>query len=216
MNRIVPAIRAVVRDELDALRAIELGTVTSVATNEGGSGDHNLAVNVRLRGSALELQQVPVAIGRLGLSHAPRVGDLAVVACVGGDLNAALVLGFLYDSDTRPPDGKPTEVVYVVPDDADDDARRLHLELPGGNTVTVKDKQVEIVMGSTRLKIDADGAITLEAGGDINLKAQGKVNIEGTGGATLKGATVTVEGQGSATVKGAAISLAGNTSFSPA
>ena len=215
MNRIVPAIRAVVRDELDANRGIELGTVTAVVTNEGAAGDHNLQVNLRLRGSALELQQVPVAIGRLGLSLAPRVGDLAVVACVGGDLNAAVVLGFLYDHQTQPPDGKPTEVVYVVPDDADGDARRLHLELPGGNTVTVKDKRVDIVMGTTHLKIEADGAITLEAGGDINLKAKGSVTIEGSSGATLKGATVSVEGQGSATVKGGSVSIAGTIAFSP-
>ena len=102
------------------------------------------------------------------------------------------LLGFLYDDQTQPPDAKPTEIVYVVPDDADDDARRLHVELPGGNTVTVKDKAVEVVMGSTRLKIEADGAITLEAGGDITLKAQGAVSIEGSTGATLKGATVSV------------------------
>ncbi|MBI3349269.1 MAG: phage baseplate assembly protein V [Burkholderiales bacterium] len=216
MNRIVPAIRAVVRDEMDAQRGIELGTVTAVATNEGATGDHTLQVNVRLRGSALELQRVPVAIGRLGVSVAPRVGDLAVLACVGGDLNAAVVLGFLYDDQTQPPDGKPTEIVYVVPDDADSDARRLHVELPGGNTVTVKDQQVEIAMGSTRLKIEADGAITLEAGGDISLKAKGAVSIEGSTGATLKGATVSVEGQGSTTVKGATVSVAGTLSFNPA
>ena len=216
MNRIVPAIRAVVRDELEGQRGIELGTVTDVQTNEGASGDHTLQVNVRLRGSALELQRVPVAVGRLGASLAPRVGDLAVLACVGGDLNAAVVLGFLYDDQTQPPDAKPTEIVYVVPDDADDDARRLHVELPGGNTVTVKDKAVEVVMGSTRLKIEADGAITLEAGGDITLKAQGAVSIEGSTGATLKGATVSVEGQGSATLKGGSVSIAGTLSLNPA
>ena len=216
MSRIVPAIRAVVRDELDGHRGIELGTVTDVATNEGASGEHTLQVNLRLRGSALELQRVPVAIGRLGVSVAPRVGDLAVVACVGGDLNAAVVLGFLYDDQTQPPDANPAELVYVVPDDADADARRLHLELPGGNTVTVKDQAVEIVMGSTLLKIEADGAITLEAGGDINLKAKGAVSIEGSTGATLKGATVSVEGQGSATLKGGTVSIAGTLSLNPA
>ena len=215
MSRIVPAIRAVVRDELTAQRGVELGTVTTVFTNEGGSGDHNLAVNVRLRGSALELQQVPVAMGRLGLSQAPRVGDLAVLACVGGDLNGAVVLGFLYDEQVRPPDAKPTEIVYEVPDEEDAEARRLFIKLPGGNSLCVQDKKVLVSMGQTTLTIEADGAITLEASGDITLKSQGKVAIEGQGGATVKGATVSIEGQGSATLKGASISIAGTTSFSP-
>jgi phage baseplate assembly protein gpV len=215
MSRIVPAIRAVVRDEIEGLHGIELGTVTAVFTNDGGGGDNNLAVNLRLRGSALELQHVPVAIGRLGGSLAPREGDLAVLGCVGGDLNGAVVLGFLYDEQARPPDAKPTEIVYQVPDDEDADARRLHIALPSGNTVTVQDKKVAIVMGQTTLTIEADGAITLEAAGDISITSKGKVAIEGQGGATLKGATVSVEGQGSTTVKGPSISIAGNTSFSP-
>ena len=215
MNRIVPAIRAVVRDELDGLRTIELGTVTQVFTNDGGGGDHNLAVNARLRGSALELQQVPVMVGRLGLSQAPRVGDLAVLAFVGGDLDAAVALGFLYDETNRPPDAGPAEVVYKVPDDEDSAARRLHLDLPNGNSLSVTDGEVTVTMGGTTITVEADGAITMEAAGDLTLKAKGAVKIEAGGAASLKGSTVSVEGQGSATLKAGSISLAGNTSFSP-
>ena len=49
------------------------------------------------------------------------MGDLAVLVFVGGDLNGPVVLGFLYDEQTQPPDGKPTEIVYEVPDDAAED-----------------------------------------------------------------------------------------------
>ena len=66
MTALVPALQAVVRDELAGVHMIELGIVTATFTNEGGSGDTNLAVNARLRGSALELQHIPVAVGRLG------------------------------------------------------------------------------------------------------------------------------------------------------
>jgi hypothetical protein len=211
---LVPALQAVVRDELSTRRTIELGIVTKAYTNEGGSGDNNLAVDVRLRGSALELQRVPVTVGRLGFSAASRAGDLALLAFVGGDLNGAVCVGFLYDEQTRPPGAKPTELVYVVPDDAADDDRRLELELAGGNKLTVQDSKLTVTMGSTTLVIEADGAITLEAGGDIGLKSKGKISIEAQQAVTVKGSSVTVEGQSEAKLKGATVGIAGNTSFS--
>jgi uncharacterized protein involved in type VI secretion and phage assembly len=224
MSVIVPALQAIVREELGAARAIELGIVTQAYTNEGGSGDTNLAVDVRLRGSALELQHVPVAVGRLGVSMAPRVGDMALLGFVGGDVNGAVVIGFLYDEQTRPPDGKATELVYKVPDDEQEGDRRLALELPNGNKLTVEDKKVTVAMGSTTLTIEADGAVTVEAGGDLSLqakgdvkvKAQGGVTIEATAAASLKGASVAIEGQGEAKLKGATTTIAGMTSFSAA
>jgi phage baseplate assembly protein gpV len=214
MTVLVPAVQAVVRDELAGLRTTELGIVTQAFTNEGGSGDNNLEVNVRLRGSALELQRVPVAVGRLGLSAVPRAGDLAVLVFAGGDINAAICLGFLYDEQVRPPDAKAAELVYVVPDDANDDDRRLHLELAGGNTLTVQDKKVTVTMGGTTLTIEADGAIALEAAGDITLNAQGKIALEAQQEASVKGMSVKLEGQSEAKLKGATVGIAGMTSFS--
>ena len=212
---IVPALQAVVRDELATQRGAELGIVTQVYTNEGGSGDTNLAVNLRVRGSALELQHVPVAVGRLGLSAVPRVGDLAVVVFVGGDLNGPVVLGFLYDEQTRPPDGKASELVYKVPDDAADDDRRIEVQLPSGNTLTLQDKKLTVTMGGTTLTVEADGAITLDAAGDLKLKAGGAVSIEAGTDAKLKaGTSVTVEGATEAKLKGATTTIAGLTSFS--
>lgn len=214
MSAIVPALQAIVRDELAASRDVALGVVTKAFTNEGGRGDTNLAVNVRVRGSALELQHVPIAVGRLGLSLAPRVGDLAVLVFVDGDLNAAVAIGFLYDEQVRPPDAKPDELVYAVPDDEQSGVRRAELLLPNGNTLTVEDTKVTVTLGGTVMTIEADGAITLEAAGDLSLKAGGAVAIEATGAATLKGSSVTVEGQSEAKLKGATTSIAGTTSFS--
>jgi len=215
MSSIVPALQAVVRDELATQRSAELGVVTQVYTNEGGSGDSNLAVKLRIRGSALELQHVPVAVGRLGLSAVPRVDDLAVLVFVGGDLNSPVVLGFLYDEQTQPPDGKPTEIVYKVPDDAAEDDRRIEVELPSGNKLTLQDKKLTVTMGGTTLTVEADGAITLDAAGDLVLKAGGSVNIEAGKDATLKaGTSATVEGGSEAKLKGSTTTIAGMTSFS--
>ena len=200
MTALVPALQALVRDELGSMRTVELGIVTQTYTNEGGSGDNNIAVGVRIRGSALELQHVPVAVGRLGLSVSPRVGDLAVLAFVGGDVNGAVVIGFLYDEQNRAPDATATELVYVVPDDQKDDDRRLELQLPNGNKLTVKDGQVDITMGQTSIVVESDGAITLgtevsiEAGTTAKLKGGSGVTVESDAQAKLKGATTTISG----------------------
>jgi phage baseplate assembly protein gpV len=214
-SRIVPAIRAVVRDELAGRRGLELGVVTQVLSNDGGSGEHHLACHVRLNGSALELQQVPVSVGRLGVNVLPQVGNLVVLGFVAGDIDQAVVLGVLHDNDHPPPDAKPAELVYTLPDDADDGARRLHIELPSGHTLTLKDSSLEITLGSSKVAIAADGAISIEAGGDLTLKAAGALTLEGGSGAMLKAPKVTVQADAAATLKGATVSLAGNTSFSP-
>jgi len=213
---VVPALQAVVRDELAAMRPVDLGVVTVAHTNEGGTGDSNLAVDLRLRGSALELQRVPVAVGRLGVSAVPRPGDLAVVAFVGGAVDGAVVIGFVYDDETRPADAGADEVVYVVPDDARDGARRLAVELPNGNTLTVEDSKASVTLGGTTLTVEADGAITLEAAGDLVLKAGGKVAIEASGDVSVAGSKVAIEAQAAASIKGASVKLAGPTDFSAA
>jgi phage baseplate assembly protein gpV len=215
-TQIMPVLRAVVREELAAARPCELAIVTHVYTNEGGSGDNNLEIDARLRGSAVELQRVPLAVGRLGLSLAPRTGDLVLVAFVGGKLDAPVALGFLYDEQTRPPDAAPDEVVYQVPDDAAGGKRRLEIKLPQDRKITVEDAKLVVTMGSTRITVEADGAIALEAGGDITLKAAGKLSLEAGGEATLKGSSVTVEGSSGATLKGTTTSIKGTIDFSPA
>lgn len=214
MTAIVPSLRALIRAELAALRLPDLGVVTRVYTNDGGKGEVASEVDLRLRGSTLELQRVPVAVGRLGMSCVPRVDDLVVVAFVGGDLNAPIVIGSLYDERVLAPDAAADELVYAVPDDARDGARRVELQLPNDRKITIEDAKVTIALGSTSITVEADGAITLEAGGDLTLKAQGAIAIEAQGAASLKGSSVTVEGQSDAKLKGAMTTIAGTTNFS--
>ena len=212
MSSLVPVVRAVVREELKSLRGTELGVVSKVRTKDGD--DNNIDVDLLLHGSAVELLRVPVALSRLGLSAAPKLEDLAVVGFVGGDLNAPVVLGFLYDDKTRPPDAKPEEVVYEVPDQASGEARRVEIKTASGHTVTLFDDSVEIAMGSTKMVVEADGDITLEAGGNLTLKASGSVSIEAGQDVTIKGLSVTAEGQTEAKLKGVQVAIAGLTSFS--
>ena len=215
MSAIVPSLRALIRAELAALRLPELGVVTRVYTNDGGKGEVANEVDVRLRGSTLELQRVPCTVGRLGMSCVPRVDDLVVIAFVGGELNAPIVIGSLYDERVLAPDAGADELVYVIPDDARDGARRVELQLPNSRKLTIEDAKLTITLGSTTITVEADGKIALEAGGDITLKAKGALSLEAQGDVTLKGQSVSVEGQSSATLKGQTTTIAGTTNFSP-
>lgn len=213
MSSVVGLMTEVAKRELAAHRSLGLGVVTEVFANDGGSGEHHLDCHVRLHGSGLELQNVPVVVGRIGLSAVPRVGDLAVLGFVEGDIGGAVLLGVVHADGSPPPDAGADEVVYQVPDEGGD-ARRVQMVLPNGNSVTVRDAGVDIAMGGTTVSVAADGAITLEASGDVSIKAQGALALEAGTTASLKALDVTVEAGASATLKGATTSIAGLTSFS--
>jgi uncharacterized protein involved in type VI secretion and phage assembly len=213
MSTFVGVMSEVARRELAAHRSLALGVVTEAFSNEGGGGDHHLDCHVRLHGSELALQHVPVAVARPGLSALPRVGDLVVLGFLDGDVNGPVLLGTIHAADVPSPDAKVDEVVYEVPDDGSD-VRRFELKLPNGNTLTVQDETVTVDMGGTKLVIESGGAITLEAGGDISLTAQGNLKLEAQGNVDIKAsANATVEASANATFKGAMTSIAGTTQF---
>lgn len=212
MSVIVPLIETIARREVATQRTMSLGVVSEVFTNGDGSGTNHLDAHVRLHGSDMELQHVPVAVGRIGMNTMPRVDDLVLLGFLDGDINGAVIIGVLHDADTPSPQADPDELVYEVPDDGGD--RRAEIRLPNGNTVTVQDDAVTISMGSTTLTVESSGNITLDSGGDLLLKAAGSVAIEAGTSATIKAATVEVEGSGTAKLKSAANTIAGITSFS--
>jgi uncharacterized protein involved in type VI secretion and phage assembly len=222
VSDLVGVIRAVVRDELTRRRSPELGTVTVVSPKTSDDGDGNHQVNIKLR-SGLELERVPVAVARLGLSALPNVGDLMIVAFVGGDLNAPVAIGCLYDEQAHPPQAAEHEVVYQPPDPDDSSVRRLHVELQNGNAITLDDDKLTITFGDTSVVVNQDGDVAISAKGkvslssqsDIEIDARGDLKLSATGSVSIKGASTTLEGKSDTTVKGPSLTLAGNTQFSP-
>jgi phage baseplate assembly protein gpV len=218
-------LRAIVRDELTRLRSPELGVVTRLYAREDDGNDGNHQVDVKLCASGVELPRVPILVSRAGWSSLPNEGDLMLVAFVGGDLNAPVAVGSLYSDQAHPPVAKPHEVVYVAPDDDDSAVRRMHFELANGNTFTIKDDTLAVVMGGTTITVQKDGdveitaagKVTISADGDFSLTASGNVSIAAQRELSLKATTsATLEASATLTVKGPQISLAGITQFSPA
>jgi|HubBroStandDraft_3_1064219.scaffolds.fasta_scaffold16811_3 hypothetical protein len=223
MGALLDCLRGIVRDELARCRQPELATVTRVFSRAGDAGKDNHQVSLRLRGSGVELARVPVAVARLGLSALPREGDLMLVNFVGGDLNAPVAVGCLYDEQAHPPVAQDHEVVYQVPDDGASGVRRFHCALPSGATVTLDDDTLQIVLGDTSVvvhrdgdvAIQAKGKVQLEAGGDLELSAQGDLKLSAQGDLTLSGASTSVSGQSEAKLQAPQLAIAGMTQFSP-
>jgi len=224
MTELIDTLRAIVRDELARQRAPELGVVTAVHPRDSDSSDANHQANVRLVVTGIELQYVPVLVGRLGLSMLPQVDDTVLVVFVHGDLNAPVVVGSIYDAKLQPPVAKAGEVVYE-PSDAGGDAslRRLHLGLGSDVTLTADDENLKLVLGSTEVTIAKDGDVTISSAAKLTIKTQGDTTFESSGNfeikaqgnVTISGISTTIEGQASAKLKAPMVSLAGNTQFSP-
>jgi phage baseplate assembly protein gpV len=223
MNDVVAILRAIVREELARRRAPELGVVSQLWAKSSDDNDGNHQVNVKLRASGVELQRVPVLVGRLGFSALPNVDDLVLVDYIDGDLNAPVVIGCLYDEQTHPPKADEREVVYQPPDDQDSSVRRLHVELPSGNVLTLDDDKLTLTFGDTSVVVNRDGDVEISAKGNLKLSAQGDISVEAQGDLKLsaqgtlsaKGMSTSLEGQSDATVKGPQVTLSGITQFSP-
>lgn len=236
---LVEILQAVVRDELRSLRIAEAGVVTAIFPHESGSDSNNYQCSVKLRDSGLELPRVPVATARIGFAAIPSVGDLVLVHFVGGNLHGPVISGRLYNDVDLPPESKAAECVYVSPDAAQSGVRRLYLEFPNGNKLTLDDDKLLLEMGDTKLTINhagdvelnsnakvtiksqgnmefnSQGDISVTAGGSLSLKAQSDLKLEGLSAGMKAQTSAQVEGGASTTVKGPLLSLAGTTSFSP-
>ena len=232
MSDVITLIQAVVRDQLQSFKTAELGVVSKVYSHESASDKNNYQCDVKLRNSGLELKRVSVATQRIGAAAIPNEDDLVLVQYLNGDIHSAVVTGRLYNDIDRPPEAKPHEFVYIAPDRAKQGVRRMYLELPKGNKLTLTDDKLVLEMGKTTLTINNDGDVTLESNakltistkGDATIKAQGNLELNAAGNVTLEGnnvsvkakANASIEGNAAATLKGTTVKVAGQIDFAAA
>jgi hypothetical protein len=188
----VSLIQAVIRDQLRAFKTAELGVVTNVYSHENTSDNNNYECDVKLRDSGLELKRVPLSTQRVGSAAIPNADDMVVVQYLNGDIHSAVITGRLYNDQDRPPQAKSGEFVYVSPDDPASGVRRMHLEFPNGNKLTLDDDKLVLEMGQSKVTVNHDGDIEVNSGSsDISLTdqngnnlikiqvQQGEINIQG-------------------------------------
>lgn len=176
----VEVIKKIAEDEAKKLHLLELGVVTSIFPHAGKSDKDNYECNVRLKNRDLELRKIPIATSHIGLVSVPNVGDLVILGFVGGNINAPVVLGRLYNDEDRPPVNDAGEIVYKSPDAKKNGVRRLSLELPNGITLAITDDELKAEVGSSVVTIKTDGLVTIDSNAGVTIKAKGDVELSGS------------------------------------
>lgn len=206
-------IRKIVREEMRQLRTAELAVVQEQHPHADEGDKDNYACTVALRDSGIVLKQVPVATQRIGTVSIPAVGELVLVQFVGGNINAPIITGRLYNDEDRPPANDDQQAVMHLPLGAGD-SDAVHMELHCGDTrqllfklgdaleLTAQDDDPVIELsvdgGKATVKIDRDGAVTVESQGNLQMKGS-EVKIEGQ--------TIAVEAQSELNLKGGVVNI---------
>jgi uncharacterized protein involved in type VI secretion and phage assembly len=199
-------IRRIVQEELGRIRTAELAIVEEQHPHESGSDMDNYACTVRLRDSGIVLRQAPVATQRIGSVSVPAVGEMVLVQFIGGDINAPIIVGRLYNDEDRPPVNADGQAILHTPLGAGDsdavhielhsvEKRELVIKLGSGLAITARDDdpvlELSVDGGKATLTVGRDGAVTLESSGAVEIKGS-EVTVEAQGTLTLKGATVNI------------------------
>ena len=201
-------VQRIVQEELGRVRTAELAIVQEQHPHASDSDKDNYACTVRLRNSGIVLKQVPVATDRIGCASIPAVGELVLIQFIGGDINAPVVTGRLYNDEDRPPVNGDGQAITHLPLGAEDgdavhvelhsgDKREISVKLGEGVSVNVVDDdpvvKVEVDGGNLKLQVDRDGAVTLESQGNVKLTGD-QIAIEAQSQLDLKGGTVNIKG----------------------
>lgn len=228
MNNIVGIIQKVSEREASAPLTTELGVVTEVFPHAEESDKDNYSCTIVLKnrrtteGEPLELAQVPVAVPYIGLTCIPNVEDLVVVSFIGGDINAPVITGRLYNDQDRPPVNKEKELQIRH---SLEDGGAIKIDEEGAITITSKSEENivtvdddKVLISNEKMTIEVDFAsekISITSAKDIEVKADGALSIEAkeitlkaqTGVKIEAGAGMDIEASAAMTLKGATIDL---------
>jgi phage baseplate assembly protein gpV len=199
-------VQRIVQEELGRVRTAELAIVQEQYPHADDSDKDNYACTVRLRDSGIVLEQVPVATSRIGCVSVPALNELVLVQFVGGDINAPIITGRLYNDEDRPPVNDDGQAITHLPLGAED-SDAVHIELHSGETrelvfklgsgieINVRDDdpvvELKVDGGRLTLQVDRDGAVALESQGKVELKGN-EISIEAQSQLNLKGGTVNI------------------------
>ncbi len=198
-------LRRIVREEVARSRSAELAVVQEQHPHADESDKDNYACTVALRDSGIVLKMVPVATQHIGCAAIPEVGELVLVQFIGGDINAPIITGRLYNDEDRPPINAAQQMVtHLPPGAAEDEGVRLEVNSGDSTSVVVNigaaikltlvddDPAVTLDVGdgAATLSITPGGELVIESQGDLKLASSGNLELEAGGDMNLTGATI--------------------------
>ena len=185
MEGVVGVMKRVAEHEARRILTTELGVVTAVFphADEGDTDNYQCSVQLKSRvlpdGQRMELRKVPIATPYIGMAAIPNVGDLVLVQFLGGDINAPVITGRLYNDEDRPPPNLGDEFLVRHKRDAggaiklDKDGKIVLTSANEENTLTIEDESITLMNEKFSLKIDFSGEkITLSSDKDLELVAK--------------------------------------------
>lgn len=131
----------------------------------------------------------PDAGDKRGFCFRPEPGDEVLVGFLGGDPRHPIVLGRLWGSTNKLPEGfedakqkgiigkKDTRFIF-----SEADKPSITISTPGGRTIILDDDGESITLSdenNNKLKLDANG-ITIDSAKDLIIQAQGAIKIKGS------------------------------------
>ena len=204
MDSIVSVMKKVAEKEVQKIYTTELGIVTSVFPHASESDKDNYECSIQLKnkkqpdGSDFELRKVPLLTQHLGLVNIPKVGDLVLVTFIGGNLNAPVIIGRLYNDEDRPPINQEQE--FLLQHNLEEGGS-LKIDAEGVITLTSKNEQNVITVKDEEIATATDKASVTVKGGDITLKNEQCQVV-------LSGSNITIEnGSCKITIAGDGITL---------
>ena len=191
MEGMLEIMQKVAEREAQRIYTTELGIVMAVYPHESESDEGNYECTVRLKnrkqpdGSDFELRKVPVATGHIGLVNIPNVGDLVLLSFIGGDIQAPVIIGRLYNDEDRPPVNKAGEYILqhtlkkggTLKIDADGVITLTSAQ--ERSVVTINDDEVILSTGDGQVSVKMEsGGLTIDVGtNNVTVKSGGNVTL---------------------------------------
>lgn len=200
MENILEIMQKVAAREAEKIYTTELGVVTAVFPHADEGDDDNYACSIKLKnrkqadGTDFELRKVPLATQHMGLANIPNLDDLVLVSFIGGDINAPVIIGRLYNDKDRPPANKEGEFILRK---SLKNGGTLKIDAEGVITLTsdkeksvmtLKDDEVSLSTSDGKVSFKLEGGgITLDAGtSNVTLKSSGNVTLGDAGTGQVK------------------------------
>ena len=184
MDSIVGVMKKVAQQEASKIYTTELGIVTAVFPHSSDSDKDNYQCSIKLKnqkqpnGKDLELRKVPLTTPHIGLANIPNVGDLVLVTFIGGNINAPVIIGRLYNDEDQPPVNKTKEFLLQH---NQKEGGRLKIDQQGIVTVTSKSEKNEITINDEQITAVTEKCSVALEGENVTVKNdQCQVELSGS------------------------------------
>lgn len=183
MDSIVGVMQKVAEQEARKIYTTELGVVTAVFPHAADSDKDNYQCSLKLKnkkqpdGKDFELRKVPITTPHMGMVNIPNIGDLVLVTFVGGNINAPIIIGRLYNDPDQPP---PNEKGEFLIQHSLKKGGSLKLDKEGVITLTSKDEKSILTVKDEEMSLANEKSTVTVKGEEMSLtNGKGSVEIKG-------------------------------------